>query len=133
MPHTQATNPQRHGEVVQFRSNDSYLRNRRIEGGPPSGGGGELPPTSGGAANPPPPGGHEATIATLQTKVNGAFLWLGLLSFGFAGAFLFLINQTNSVSRDVTDVKMSVAAQSSTLQGVKESVDRIADKLDKRK
>ena len=73
------------------------------------------------------------TIATLQTQMRGAFAWLGLLTIGFAGAFLFLISQTNSVSRDVTDVKTSVAAQSSTLQGVKESVDRIADKLDKKK
>ena len=71
-------------------------------------------------------------IATLQTQVRGAFAWLGLLTFASGVAFLFLLSQIGEVNKGISNVQTTVAGQSATLQAVKESVDRLSDKLDKR-
>lgn len=87
----------------------------------------------GGTEGPPPSGEHGVDIATLKQRLNGAFLWLTLLTVGCGAGFLFLIGQMSGVGKDVASVQADVAAQSATLRGVKEGVDRVLDRLDKRK
>lgn len=87
----------------------------------------------GGTEGPPPSGDHDVDIATLKQRLSGAFLWLGLLTLGSGAGFLFLVQQMNDVSKDLASVQADVAAQSATLHGVKEGVDRVLDRLDKRK
>jgi hypothetical protein len=87
----------------------------------------------GGNQPPPTGGGHDVTIATLETRLQGAFFWLGLLTAAVGVAFLFLIARNDAVGRDVTDVKIAVAAQGATLQSVKEGIDRLAANQNKPK
>ncbi len=70
-------------------------------------------------------------LAKLGTRINGAFAWLGFLTVASGVAFLFLIGQFGEVNKGVTEVKSTVAAQSATMQAVKESVDRLADNMDR--
>ena len=69
-------------------------------------------------------------IATLKQRLNGAFVWLGLLTFGCGAGFLFLIGQMQDVSKDIAQVKADVAAQTAKIGSLEAGVNRILDKLD---
>jgi hypothetical protein len=101
-------------------------------GNPLSGGGGfggTGNPHFGGQQPPQPPGGDPMTA--LSTKVTGAFVWLGFLTLGFAGAFLYLIGDLSSIRRDVASIQSASAAQAATTAAIQTTLGRIEDKLDR--
>ena len=77
-----------------------------------------------------PPGGYDVEIATLTQRLKGAFVWLGLLTGAAGVAFIFSLERVDEVNNGVGDVKTSVAAQGATLHEMKDSLNRLADKLD---
>ena len=88
-------------------------------------------PTAGtGQTGGPSSGGHDVELATLKQRLNGAFLWLGLLTIASGIAFLFLLGRVDTVNQNVSGLQSSVAGQTATLQAVKESLDRLDEKLD---
>jgi hypothetical protein len=70
-------------------------------------------------------------IGKLETRIKGAFLWLGLLSAVCGAALLFIVSSLNDLRKDVGDVKASVASQAATTTGLQGSLTRIEDKLDR--
>ena len=131
----QSTNPPQHGQVLQFPRNDSYLKGRQIEGGPPPPGGNPPPPpTSGGGEPPLQSGGHEVTIATLQQKVNGAFLWLSLLTVAFGVAFLYTMGKVDDrfdkLDQPIREIQASISGQTATLKAIDDRLSRTETKMD---
>ena len=118
MAPTQSTNPQPHGQVVQFPSNDSYLKNRRIEGSPPGGGGGEVPPTSGGSDG----GGVIMTdwqttvddrLGELRTDYRNLLIG-GLLGIAALAGSMFYTYK--DISNDLTALSVKVEAVGGNVQ-----------------
>jgi hypothetical protein len=70
-------------------------------------------------------------MTALSTKVAGAFVWLTLLTLGFAGAFLFIIAQSYGIGKDIASVQAASAVQTEIIRGVKEDVGDISRRLDR--
>ena len=119
---SQAINPQHRGVVVQFPLNDSYLKGRRVEGGPPSGGGDPpLPPESGGG-NSGDGGGEivtdwkatvDARLGELRTDYRN--LLIGGL-FGIVALAGTMFYTYKDISNDLTALSVKVEAANGTVQ-----------------
>jgi hypothetical protein len=73
-------------------------------------------------------------IATLKTRLTGAFVWLTILTAAAGFGFIFLISTMNGGFRDLNsrigEVEKTAAAQTATLDAVKDATQRIEGKLD---
>jgi hypothetical protein len=69
-------------------------------------------------------------IVRLETRMNGAFLWLSLLTVASGIVALIFFSNFASVEKEIGSVNQAVAVQSATLNGMQGSLNRIEDKLD---
>lgn len=86
-------------------------------------------PPSGGAGEPPE-GSNSVTLGRLDERIKGAFIWLGLLTVGMAGALIFLLN-TISQSFDKLDSPLNSISSTQAAHGTMlSSIDKRLDKID---
>jgi hypothetical protein len=70
-------------------------------------------------------------VGKLETKIQGAFLWLSLLTIACGIVALIFFSNFASIEREIGGVNQSVAVQSTTINGMDRTLTRIEDKLDK--
>lgn len=66
---------------------------------------------------------------TVEQNVKGLNIVVGFLITAFGAAFVFMLGRIDTVADKVTDVRVAVAQQSSTLAAAAESMSRIEGKL----
>lgn len=133
MSPTQANNRPSQGQVLQFPSNATYLRDRHVAGGPPSGGG-SLPPADGGGVEPPSGTNPVNDVTGLKINVrilNGAAT---LAASAIIGLYFLLSSQIDNrfdkaedkigrVSEQVTEIRVIIEGQGRDVKAALDKVD----------
>lgn len=92
----------------------------------------DSPPNPNGTGGAQPPdGGNVSRLATVESHIKSAFLWLKMLSAAAGVAFLFLITQLLDMKKDVGGIQAASAAQAATSTAIQGSLVRIEGRLDK--
>jgi len=71
------------------------------------------------------------TLARLETKISGAFVWLGILTAAFGGAFIFYLWLMFGVRTDLASMNQTIAVQGVTINEMNNTLSSINQKIDR--